>query len=603
LLALVGLGLLGMMSAPVPTLAQGLVQLRRWEDRAVLVGNNGPGSEFYRLVAQVAWDKAAPRDPGRYQVHVTLPDGRVERQTVPADQGPGASLLDVYIPGESVQNLLPAAILITVQVHDAYLNAVASNPLQATIDQFPSPRLTPVDRRPFGWGRPLVPQPGGAAPLENASPEGWRFTRVFSTADRPGFFVAQTEASNRQVRSRLGDRYDPTAGRTDNFSLEADEQPALGLTPALARDYLEATSQADPNGLTYRLPTREEWLRAARAGKPEGFWWDGEVPPADAANFLGPEPNLLAGDTTVEVLPPPVTPTFRANGFGLFHAFGNVAEWASTEEADTFARLGGHFRTDSQGRDFSKQVFETTVTGSDQMGPGDDPGRAFVGVRPVVELDAQTGKAAIEAALQDLPDLDGVQVAYDPDRATAVLSGYVPSTKARRRADDRLRSLWFLSAVEDQIATPAVDSSRLATLGTVTGPARRIGPLTRWLDLVPVSVEWAESLPVRGSRWYVNVFLPGGAVIGYPLPEGQPGKEGRATFVVPVADLRAAGVPDGGPLTMALSLGAPATGLGDARIVSNLQPIQWTTANLYPIVTPGPESPGRRAAPPANREP
>ena len=46
----------------------------------------------------------------------------------------------------------------------------------------------------------------------------------------PGFFIATTEATVRQVGARVKG-YDPRANRSDEFALEDPDQPAIGLTP------------------------------------------------------------------------------------------------------------------------------------------------------------------------------------------------------------------------------------------------------------------------------------------------------------------------------------------------------------------------------------
>ncbi|MFO0960718.1 MAG: SUMF1/EgtB/PvdO family nonheme iron enzyme [Isosphaeraceae bacterium] len=558
------------------------VDLRRWDDRAILVRNPGPGEEFFALTAYADWQSDAPRDPSQYQLRVTLPDGRALTSSLPRNQAPPSHHVTFLIPRASVLNILPASVRLTAQVIDARTGADASRPLVATIADFPTPLPSRADRRKFGWGRPI--NAGGASmALPQTSPSGLEFVRIRPTNGQKPFLIARTEVSNAQARKALGDTYTPNEGRTDNFQLDADDQPAMNLTPRRATDLVEALSASDHTGLQYRLPTRQEWGLAARAGRESGCWWGEEDSPAPrgAANFLGAEAGLLTGDTTA-------TPAskFVPNPFGLEHAFGNVAEWATTEEPGKFARLGGHFRTDPKAANFRAELFETTVDDADTMGDANDPGRPFVGVRPVVELNGETGTAAVRQALADIPELADVQVAFDPERGSATLRGQVGSARSRRLADERLHSVWFVSAVEDELTNPTPNASRLATLGDVTGPAVRTSPLTRWTDLVHVGVQWADDLPVTGSEWYVNVFLPDGRVASHKLPEIKPRIDGRSTFVVPLGEARSAGLPDGGPAPIALSLGAPATSQSDPRVVSDVKSIRWLPANSVPTPTP-----------------
>jgi hypothetical protein len=385
----------------------------------------------------------------------------------------------------------------------------------------------------------------------------------------PGYLIATTEASNAQVAKQLAG-YDPRAGRSDEFTLEDPAQPAVGLSPKRAQEYLAALSKADPSGVTYRLPTQAEWLRAARAGKDSAFWWGDESTHPEGANFLGPEPGL-ANDTTAPVRPDLVAGSgaFVANPWGLFHTFGNVAEWASTEGGG-FVRLGGHFRTEPV-----TPLPEVAVQNAESTGP--DP---YVGVRPAAEMSAERGAELVRAALQGDPLLAGVSAAYDPERATATLTGTAPNSAARRAADRRLEPLWFLAAVENKIETPTLLPGQLATIGAPLGPARRITPLGRWIYVVPVSVQWGDPLPVHGSEWWVNVY-PNGAQNGcghyaYKLVETEPNDTGRFDLLIDRGKMIAAGVPVDSPVAVALSLGAPAPNPTDPQVVSNVAVVRWS---------------------------
>lgn len=534
-----------------------LVRLVEWEQPAVLISGGGAGRESFELTARAAWARGAS---GSYLARTVLPDGRTETQPVRFEAGGAPRTIVTYVPAATVRNLRPPAVLVRLSLVDPATNTEMSNPLFARIDDFPHPRPegAEVVSGPFGWGRPLSGPPGQARLLPRPGPDDFRFVRVPGTQDRPGFFLATTEASNAQVARRLAG-YNPRAGRSDEFLLEDPAQPAVGLTIRQALAYLASLSKADPSGVVYRLPTTEQWNLAARAGRGSAFWWGDEPAHPAGANLLGAEPGLQ-GDSTA-----PGVAGFAPNPWGLFHTFGNVAEWARSPSGG-FARLGGHFRTEP-----ASPLPEVAVVGNDTTGP--DP---YVGVRPSFDLDERTGADLVRRLLGADPGLASIQVSFDPDRATATLRGALPDSSGRRLADSRLASAWFLAAVEDQIETPTFGPGQLALLGKVAGPVRRITPLGRWFYQVPVEVRWADPLPVSGSSWWVNVYLPGGGHTAHRLVEVQPDRSGRVIVLIDRARMAAAGLPVDTPVSVALSLGSEAPTPADPHVVSNIVIVRWS---------------------------
>jgi hypothetical protein len=469
--------------------------------------------------------------------------------------------ISVYVPAASVKNRRPAEVIVQARVLDGPTGAPVSNELTATIADFPHPKIAgaEADHGPFGWGEPLSVAPGGARELPRPGPDGFKFVRIPATENVPGLYLAATEATNAQVAKRLKG-YDPKSGRSDEFTLEDPAQPAVGLTAKQAAAYLEALGKGDSSGVSYRLPTQAQWLKAARAGTTSAFWWGDEATHPAGANLLGPEP-ALAGDSTA----PASGGGFEPNPWKLVHTFGNVAEWATTPSGG-FVRLGGHFRTEP-----AVPLPEVAVQDAETTGP--DP---YVGVRPAFDLTAETGAALVRQALRGNELLADVKVAFDPDRATATLSGTLTEPALRRAADRRLEPLWFLAAVENRIVTPTVAAGQLALLGEVAGPPRRITPLGRRFYEVPVAVRWGDPLPVQGSDWYMNVYTPGGGHFAHKLVEGAPNNRGRVTVLVDPAKMAAAGLAADAPVSIALSLGAEAPSPADHQVVSNVAPLRWS---------------------------
>jgi hypothetical protein len=551
-------GLLASLVAATPVQAQSPVRLLGWTDEPTTLPRAGAGVELFRLWAGVSWDRAVAEKAGRLAIRVNGPGGQSETRPIDAGDIAAGGRIPVYVPASWVRNLRPDSVAIDVDIVEAATGRVVAGPLRGGLEAFPGPRTstTPADPGPFGWGRPLDGPPGAARPLERSGPDGWRFVRVPASKDRAGFFLATTEASNRQVRLRLPG-YDPRANRSDDFLLDAEDQPAFGLTPAACLDYLKALRAADPDGPAYRLPTRAEWLAGARAGRDSAFWW-GDSPNHPDANLLGDEP-ALKGDATASASVGTDKIAFHANPWGLLHTFGNVEEW-TTDPSGKFVRLGGHFRTEP-----APQLEETRVDDPKSTGP--DP---FVGLRPAFDLTAEGGSTTLRKALAGDPRLAGVSVAFDPERATATLSGTVPEPGERRRADAKVSAFWWVAAVEDRIETPRLADGQLARLGEVAGPARERAPLGRVHYEVPVAVKWGERLAVAGSEYWVNVYNAGGHE-AHRMIEGGPDESGRVVVMIERARLTG-----GDPaVSVALSLGAPAPRPDDPKVVSNVAALRW----------------------------
>ena len=523
-----------------------LVRLDRWTEPARLVTNPGPGGDSFLITAEVDWSDAAPRGGLRYAAQLALPTGEIRMRRLDPGEGPGSSHVVFVIPAASVRNIRPEAIIVRATIVDGASGTPVGNELTAGIDEFPSGSTAPAagDAGPFGGGTPLD---ANRRLLPRSGPDGSRYLRV------PGGFLASTEATNTQVAARLPG-YDPKAGRSDEFPLEAPEQPAIGLTPERAEAYLRAIGRHDASGPGFRLPTVDEWRTAARTGTDTTFWWGSEPPKSGEANFLGPEPALKTDATA-----PSAGGGFPANSWGLIHTFGNVAEWA-TDPSGGFVRMGGGFRTEP-----AAKPAEPKVADAKTLGP--DP---YVGVRPFFAVDDATGGAALAKRLTVDPALRGVNVRYDADHATAVLTGEVAEPGLRRRADDALKDVWWVAAIQNRLTTPRVAAGRLVDLGRPAAPPTRRAPLGRLIETTTVPVRWGASQPVDGSEWWVNATAADGRKTSHVLRGAQPGRS--ATIDIPL-DRIALGT---GPVSVVLSLGGPADSADDPRVVSEVLNIAAT---------------------------
>ena len=542
--------LLTLASQPVE--ANDLVRLQGWADEASVVNGGGTSGDLFALIAQVEWAASAPRDASRYQIQLAYPDGRVEKRSYPVEFSPGRRRMLVYVQASPLRDIQPSRVRVTVNVIDAATGASVSNTLEAGIDQFPRWRgdASFNDPGPFGYGTPLTDT---QRTLPREAPLGLRFTRIPGSTDA---FIANTEATVAQVGAVLKG-YDPRAGRSDEFNLEDPRQPAINLKPAQARAFLQGLSNLDTIGLTYRLPTEVEWLKSARAGKTSAFWW-GDAPTfAEGANFIGPEPALQA-DATAPSVPSTTSPSYKTNPIGLAHTFGNAAEWALNADG-SLVRMGGHFRTEP-----ASPLPVEKVEGDEQIGP--DP---FVGVRPALTIAAEPAAKIIQKALGRAGVQGSIQVAFDPQTATATLSGTVADTNARRAADRALGEVWFVAAVVNQLSAGSLTPGQLAILGPGMGRTRKVAVLDHAFLESPISVRWLDPLPVVGSTLWLNVYYPGGSHFATKVESGEPGRSSRLLVRVDRGRLAALGQGETTPVTVALSLGAPAPGAEAGLLVSN----------------------------------
>ena len=135
-------------------------------------------------------------------------------------------------------------------------------------------------------------------------------------------------------------------GRVDWVTLsrvytQSDDHPVIGVSIADAEAFCAWLSAEDPKR-TYRLPTVEEWQRAADA-EFQTYAWGNDWPPPfnNVVNIAGLEAGTfpgqpaqrsdnvrLAGDYEDNYVVTAPVRTFSANRFGIFNLAGNVREWA-----------------------------------------------------------------------------------------------------------------------------------------------------------------------------------------------------------------------------------------------------------------------------------
>jgi len=120
----------------------------------------------------------------------------------------------------------------------------------------------------------------------------------------------------------------------DNEKYNDEKQPVVGISYADAEIYAQWLSEKTGN--KYRLPTEEEWEKAARAGKNSIYPWGDESPKKSKnANYKG--------NGKYKNVPSPVG-AFETgcNEWGIADMSGNVWEWtSSTHSSEDFHTVKG----------------------------------------------------------------------------------------------------------------------------------------------------------------------------------------------------------------------------------------------------------------------
>lgn len=116
----------------------------------------------------------------------------------------------------------------------------------------------------------------------------------------------------------------------ENTDYNLENQPVIGVSLEDAQNYAQWLSEQ--TGETYRLPTEEEWEKAARAGGQTIYPWGDDSPDKEKkANYKGNGKFKL----------PSVVGSFSNgdNAWGIKDMSGNVWEWTSTNRSEEGSSL------------------------------------------------------------------------------------------------------------------------------------------------------------------------------------------------------------------------------------------------------------------------
>lgn len=144
-----------------------------------------------------------------------------------------------------------------------------------------------------------------------------------SEVELPAFLIDKHEVTNRQfAKFNLDHKFEP---------IDAD-LPATMVSQIDARNHCEA--------LDKRLPTEQEWEKAARGTDGRAYPWGNEFDPEAA----------VTSETEFGAHPPhPLIVGSRAKGkspYGALDMAGNVWEWTNSNEGRYFVLRGGSFFED-----------------------------------------------------------------------------------------------------------------------------------------------------------------------------------------------------------------------------------------------------------------
>jgi len=154
------------------------------------------------------------------------------------------------------------------------------------------------------------------------------------------FDIAVTETTNAQYGRFLKATGYQAPIYWDDKNLNGPNQPVVGVSWADAVAFCRWLTSV--TGMTYKLPSEDQWEAAARGGLTgQPYPWGGQAPDAGGvfrANFRTSLPGAAGFSFTAPV------GSFAGNGFGLFDVAGNVSEWCQ----DRYVPLpaGGPFKSE-----------------------------------------------------------------------------------------------------------------------------------------------------------------------------------------------------------------------------------------------------------------
>jgi formylglycine-generating enzyme required for sulfatase activity len=122
--------------------------------------------------------------------------------------------------------------------------------------------------------------------------------------------------------------------------------PITGITPAQAVKFCEWLSRHPEEGLQYRLPNREEWICAYRAGTESAYYWGDSFRPGQCNTSAGGIQNARLA----------LTRSHAPNGWGFYNMAGNVSEFL----LDGKTAAGGNWKSTQPNQHAAAEILPVT---------------------------------------------------------------------------------------------------------------------------------------------------------------------------------------------------------------------------------------------------
>ena len=122
-----------------------------------------------------------------------------------------------------------------------------------------------------------------------------------------------------------------------------DNFPIAGLTVRAAEGYCAWLTSIDTSGITFRLPTENEWHTAALAGSGGPWPWGSRHPDGNLLNLSDDSENMLRRHPSIDDGFPYSAPvgSFPYNNWGLYDMAGNVWEYCRPVHSDSSVAARG----------------------------------------------------------------------------------------------------------------------------------------------------------------------------------------------------------------------------------------------------------------------